>query len=109
MNNQVVSLLFFAAPLGLPAGPGVPRSDARLSPDQAVRSSIVEHDRIQDEQQFYYGAMKYYYFMGIGTVRGDAASMVLDVRALFIERCQHSGARTAITVMATATHFHGTI
>ena len=41
MNKQVVSLLFFAAPLGLPAGPGVPRSDARLSPDQAEHSSLV--------------------------------------------------------------------
>ena len=45
MNKQVVSLLFFAAPLGLAAGPGVPRSDARLSPDQAECRSIVEHSQ----------------------------------------------------------------
>ena len=51
MNKQVVSLLFFAAPLGLPAGPGVPRSDARLSPDQAERSSMVVNVCNPEKQQ----------------------------------------------------------
>ena len=64
-------------------------ADAGLRPDQAGCSSIVE----QNEQQIYSGAMEHLQYMALAPCVGTQASMVSDVRAVFIQWCEHSGAR----------------